>query len=102
MDKDGYPENSELNKISSWDCHDFISMMEYIKSRWAYANHGYWKQRKYRKKMQREPRIVYDIATAGWSGNEEIIEAMQKNEIFWANCWVQSRRGGQYIFEVEL
>jgi hypothetical protein len=43
----------------------------------------------------------FDISTAGWSGNESLIRAMEKNSFMWATTWVQSRRGGHYIFEID-
>lgn len=44
----------------------------------------------------------YHLSTGGWSGNEAIIGAMQDNWLAWGRCWVQSRRGGHYIFEVPV
>lgn len=41
------------------------------------------------------------MSTGGWSGNEEIIQAMRNNKWFWATQWVQSKRGGHYVFEVK-
>ena len=42
------------------------------------------------------------ISTAGWSGNESIIYAMQNNKsMLWNLTWVQSRRGGHHIFELK-
>jgi hypothetical protein len=45
--------------------------------------------------------IRFHISTAGWSGNESIIRAMEKNHMLWGFHWVQSRRGGHYIFELK-
>ncbi len=47
------------------------------------------------------PKIQYTISTYGWSGNELIIAALQDRLYFWDSCWVQSRRGGHYIFQIE-
>lgn len=38
-------------------------------------------------------------STGGWSGNESIIGAMQKNRMVWNFLWEQSRRGGHYVFD---
>ena len=43
----------------------------------------------------------YKISTGGWSGNESIIHSMQKADFMWNLNWVQSRRGGHYIFELK-
>ena len=91
MDIDGYPEEHELKKIEEWDYKDFVGLIEYVEERWAYADFGYFKKgRKY----------LY-LSTAGWSGNESIIRALMSNYIFWDCCWVSSRRGGHYVFEIK-
>jgi len=43
---------------------------------------------------------LYNISTGGWSGNESIIHEMQENSMMWHLNWVQSCRGGHYIFEL--
>ena len=93
MDEYDYLTEDELNKISSCILIDnpkqFIDLMDYIKSKWRYADCGYWK----------EKGDKYCISTAGWSGNEDIVYALKLNVMFWSLCWVQSRRGGHYIFQ---
>lgn len=39
-------------------------------------------------------------STGGWSGHEELISELE-GTWFWMFCWVQSRRGGHYIFEIK-
>ena len=88
---DEYPTEDELKEITEWPHSDIEGLMNFIKSIWKYADCGYWKRTGKK----------YHISTGGWSGNEEIIGAMQKNkQFFWTMCWYQSRRGGHYIFHV--
>lgn len=90
MDKDGYPDENELKKIEEWDYKDLSAMMEYVKERWKYSDWG-WSQKG----------NLYYLSTGGWSGNESLIGAMEKNLMFWSLCWLSSRRGGHYEFEVK-
>lgn len=86
-----YPSAEELVKITSWKVNnqsDFFDLMEYIHGLWAYADSGYWERKG----------DIFFIATAGWSGNEDIITALQENLIFWMLYWQQSKRGGRHIF----
>jgi hypothetical protein len=109
--KDGYPTNAELKKIQNWPHadfagSDFVGLLEYVRSRWKFADAGYWRHPRLRRSQFRHPTKQnqnlqkYLVSTAGWSGNEALIGALEKNYIFWLMCWVQSRRGGHYIFEV--
>ena len=38
------------------------------------------------------------FATGGWSGNEDIIDAMIENSLAWVVTWHKSERGGLYVF----
>lgn len=95
MDKDGYPDEHELKKIEQWDSRDLEGLMEYVKDLWKYSDFGFWKQTK-----NSFGHNEYRISTGGWSGNESIIGALQNNLIFWGMCWLSSKRGGHYVFEV--
>lgn len=90
---DRYPTEEELNKIEQWPHNDFLNLMDFIHNIWEYAEWG-WREEKLKDAVE------YDISTAGWSGNEDIIRALEKNPLFWMMCWQQSRRGGHYIFHV--
>jgi hypothetical protein len=90
MDSDDYPTEEELERIRQWPYEDCGGLLQFIGSTcWAYPERGFeQKGRRFR------------LATSGWSGNEEVISALQDNRMFWAICWESSHRGGLYIFEV--
>jgi len=90
MTPDGYPDDAELKKIAKWSPFDLEGLMAFVRTLWGAADMGYWRQRGGK----------YWISTAGWSGNESIIGALEENYVFWAICWLQSRRGGHYIFQL--
>ena len=88
-----YPQKHELKKIEQWDYKDFEGLMEYVEELWSYPQ--YWKQTK-----NSFGHNEYHISTGGWSGNEDLITALQGNAMFWACCWESSKRGGHYVFEI--
>jgi hypothetical protein len=88
-DADGYPTEEELKRIAEWDYKDLPGMMEFIEDLWEYNYFG-WKQEG----------NEYYLSTAGWSGNESLICAMQDNLMFWSICWERSRRGGHFRFQI--
>ena len=93
LDEDGYPTEETLEEIRNWkfkDLEEFKDLFDFIKPIWKYSDCEYWD----------EVDGLYDISTGGWSGNEEIIGAMQKNYIFWWTCWELSMRGGHFKFKL--
>ena len=84
-----YPTEKELRRIEKWPYTDFVGLMEFIESIWEFKEWGF-----------NRTKSSYQLSTGGWSGNESIIDAMQKNIIFWSVCWNSSRRGGHYVFRL--
>lgn len=103
LDEEGvYPTDEALKKIEKWPWEDITGCFAFIKDIWAYADSGYWVELDtINDTYDHSPVHRYHISTAGWSGNEDIIRALQKNYIIWFSTWVQSRRGGHYIFELK-
>ena len=68
MDEDGYPEEHELKRIAEWPHDDWAALLEYVRERWTYQDR--W--------------TVADgklfVSTGGWSGNEDLIRALQRAE----------------------
>ena len=106
LDEDGYPTEHALEVIEKWHWDDAKGWFKFIGGIWYFHSWG-WKEidepHEWNKLDQYKDKIVhrYYISTAGWSGNESIIRAMQNNSMMWHLNWVESRRGGHYIFELK-
>jgi hypothetical protein len=99
LDDDGYPTDEALEIIEIWHWNDAKGWFDFIHSIWHLASWG-WKEGEAIDEITNKKTWCYYVSTAGWSGNESIIRAMQKNDWMWHLNWVQSRRGGHYIFEL--
>lgn len=99
---DGYPTEELLETIRKWSG-DFNELLSIIHDSWRYAKAGFWAEKDIEAGIPNvwdSARREYQISTAGWSGNESLIEALRANTGFWFMCWLQERKGGHYIFEV--
>lgn len=101
LDEDGYPTEDALELIERWHFNDAEGWFVYIRSIWWSADWG-WKEKEEPHEYKENTMVHrYHVSTGGWSGNESIIRAMQDNHMMWHLNWVQSRRGGHYIFELK-
>lgn len=100
LDEDGYPTDEALAIIEHWGWWSgYPELMKFIEGLWSFKEFGW---HKIEHKEDGESVIEYQISTAGWSGNESLIYALQENKWHaWSMIWVQSRRGGHYIFEIK-
>ncbi len=100
-DQDGYPHNFELERIKGWDLQKDgdEGLLDLIEECWHWPDLGFIKKsgvtRFFKKKCWK-----IKLHTLGWSGNEDLIRALQENEFFWLLYWVKSERGGHYEFEI--
>jgi hypothetical protein len=102
VDEDGYPTDNALEIVRIWHWIDAKGYFEFIRSIWWAPDWG-WKEKDEPHDFQKDQMVHrYYISTGGWSGNESIIRAMQENQMMWTFNWVQSRRGGHYIFEMRV
>jgi len=88
MSDDNYPDEEQLAKIKAWPYDDFQGLVDFCIAIWTFKD---WATRKGRSCR---------FATGGWSGNEDIIEALQENHLFWMSCWESSHRGGLFKFKL--
>ena len=90
LDGDGYPTEAAIQRIKAWDVKDPAGLADFCKSIWHWGS-NYWEQR------ATADGVRIEAHTGGWSGNEEIIGALESTP-FWSLCWQDSRRGGHYSF----
>jgi len=102
MDEDGYPTPHLLWVVEHWPYQDDGKFMEFLKQFWYHAWWGWKSSEEDHPYRQGRKVIKYRISTAGWSGNESLIAAFERNSTLWWKLWEQSRRGGHYIFELDL
>jgi len=93
FDEDGYPTEHALDMIAKWDWRHTDECFEFVRQMWRW-NDMLWTQ------TDDGAKITYDFSTGGWSGNESLIAALQENHMIWIFTWVQSQRGGHYVFEL--
>ena len=101
LDEDGYPTEHACLLVERWHWDDPRGWLEFIEELWHLRSWG-WHEEDDLHEFDKERKIRrYNISTAGWSGNEALIRSMEANVMLWSDTWVQSRRGGHYIFEIE-
>lgn len=99
MDSNGYPTAAELKKIKEWNPRSFPRLIEFITARWAYPT--YLEQEIIKEDFFGHTVLVWHLSTAGWSGNESMIYALEANRLFsslWYSSW---ERGGHYVFRID-
>lgn len=81
-----YPTEAALERIEHWDG-DLRELMIFCASIWWAEGWGWHQEGE-----------DYYVSTGGWSGNESIISALQKNFTFWMLHHRSTRLGGHYMF----
>lgn len=97
-----YPTETELNTLIEWDSiKNPKGLVEFVGDIWHIPDHGFNLCPGFQKNSIGQKVKKLCLATGGWSGNEDIITALQDNKThFWLMYWTLSKRGGYYEFEV--
>lgn len=95
LDENNYPDEESLKQITEWDIlkqgiEGLLNLIE---------ENTNWADRQIHRTGKRV--IRYEYHTGGWSGNEDVINALHHNFLFWSLYWVKSTRGGHYYFEIK-
>jgi hypothetical protein len=89
-----YPTESQLSDIEHWDiiAGGVMGLLCKLQEAWHWPEWGY--------KLTGKRTLKLELHTGGWSCNEEIIDALQKNPMFWGAFWQKSLKGGHYYFRI--
>ena len=90
----GYPDESILRKIKRWDGKDVTKMVNLIEESWNITYGAY------QIKWINSKRYKLTLITGGWSGNESVMAAINKNKWFDMFYWQMSKRGGLHEYEI--
>lgn len=99
LDDEGYPTEEFIEFIANWKHGEtpLRKLIDMIQEAWQFGDWGFiLSKRPYRGKIKLE------LHTGGWSGNEEIIYAMQKNVglMHLYMGYYMWRTGGHYYFRI--
>ena len=87
-----YPTEEELKTIETWDYTKGVkTLLDFIEHIWHWPEFGF--------KLKGKKVLKLELHTGGWSGNEEIIQALHES-MFWALYWEKTRRGGHFYFTI--
>lgn len=89
-----YPSDVFIQSLANTDLwqKDIMSFINMLRDNWHFADMGYFR-------VSGKRVLKLELHTAGWSGNESIISALQRN-MFWVVCWQRTERGGHYYFKI--
>lgn len=93
VDEDGYPTEAALTRLEQWPVTDAEGAFIFLRAIWWAAEWGF-------DVRERAHSWRYHVSTAGWSGNEDAVRALERNEALWRLALVSVRRGGHYVFEI--
>lgn len=107
FDKHGYPTDATVEALANWSVEPPGSVAEHIDealdfltAAWndAYGLIRHDLTEHEAALIRAEPgRRYVALATGGWSGNECLIGALERNLVVWSFCWRLSAIGGLYI-----
>jgi hypothetical protein len=103
---DPYPTEAALTRIRDWKIETLEggwALADFVESLW-WPNYGTnpkqppggWRG------WHRTGDHGLSISTGGWSGNEELVGAMQANTMFWTLYAESWRVGGHYTFDMRV
>lgn len=98
LDEAGYPKNELITTIRNYhpDQGNIIKMIYLICHNWYHGEDGY------KIYMADDGMVKLELHTLGWSGNEDVIKEVLKNDFLTEGPmkYMRWERGGHYYFDI--
>ena len=105
FDEHGYPLKDTLDEIALWPKErGWHNLMDFVGRAWKRAKERDGDGGAFIPMHTAETTNVWLAAPGGWTGNEDIIAALQENTAFWGECFIEAPRGPRpayYKFAVQ-
>jgi hypothetical protein len=88
MSDPDYPSEETIAAIKGWRESDGPGLITFLREHWTFPDY-----------FSVDDGIAY-MSTAGWSGNEEMVEAIPA--MWWSLHWRASQWGGHHILRLDL
>lgn len=101
FDRDGYPTEATEQAIKRWHWDDCAGCLDFVKRAWYYPDRAtHTLTASEIEILDADPSDKYlRLSTGGWSGNEDLICALDANRMIRALCWQMEVRGGLHIYK---
>lgn len=101
FDADGYPTDETLEKIASFKGKPslWLDLCAGLWNNTIGSVHDYLSDEELHVVEGDTAEEHMKFTTGGWSGNEDIISAMRKNNPYWGVVWRMSVAGGVHVFK---
>ena len=109
LDDDGYPTEATLQSIAKAepqpdeDTHKWaLQLLRDVLAIWWGGKKMSLEEQPFEDRLGEPGVVTVYMSTGGWSGNADLIRALQENFYFWQTAWRCSERGGHYEFEFQV
>jgi hypothetical protein len=96
-----YPTEAALTRLEQWPYQDTAGALDFVKAIWHwpdFASHDLSTHEAAILHANHDDKYLR-LATGGWSGNEDIVHALESNRMIHAIAWRLHAFGGLYIYQ---
>ena len=95
LNEDGYPDEASLKEIKEWNItkEGVQGLLDLVEENTHFGDWSFCIKGKHV--------LWLEYHTGGWSGNEDVIDALRSNLLFFPLYWKKTEVGGHYYFKIK-